>query len=183
MAIDFSEYQGNQATASDLETLTNLAARQVEIEDEIAETEQKLKDLGEKLRTIAWQQLPEMMEKCGAEELTIKGGYKVKVEKKLQVSVPKKNKEKAYAWVEDQGGSALVKRAFVIAFDKEQEKFARKFKRDCEQRKNALPMEETKTVHSQTLNKFLRDKMADGVDVPLDLFGGFQQKIAKITTK
>jgi len=183
MAIDFSEFQGNQGSESDLQTLTNLAAYQQELEDRIAETEKVLKDLGEKLRTVSWQQIPEMMEKLGMETFTLKGGHTIKVEEKLQLSVPKKSKDKAYEWVEEHGGSAIVKRAFVIAFDKEQEKFARKFKSDCERRKNALPMEETKAVHSSTLNKFLRDHMAQGTDVPLDLFGGFQQKIAKITTK
>jgi len=181
--LDFSDFQGNQGSQSDLQALTNLAAYQQELEDRIAETEQVLKDLGEKLRTVSWQQIPEMMEKLGMETFTLKGGHTIKVEQKLQLSVPKKNKDQAYAWVEEQGGSAIVKRAFVIAFDKEQEKLARKFKADCDRRKVSLPIEETKAVHSSTLNKFLRDKMADGVDVPLDLFGGFQQKIAKITTK
>lgn len=183
MAIDFSEFQENQGSTNDLQALTNLAAHQQELEDQIAETEAKLKELGEKHREVSWNQIPELMATLGVDTFTLKGGYTVKVDEKLQLSVPKKNKEKAYEWVDENGGSAIVKRAFVIAFDKEQEAFARKFQRDCAQRKHSLPMEETKAVHSSTLNKFLRDKMADGADVPLELFGGFKQRIATIKQK
>lgn len=180
-----SDYAGfeTEATPADLQVLMGLAAQQQELEVEIAAAEESVKELKKRLATISEFKLPEVMERLGMKEFTLKNGDSLKLDEKLRVKVPAKNKTEAYTWVEEHGGSAIVKRAFVIAFSKEQEKFARKFARDCAQRKNALPMEETRAVESSSLGKFLRDQRALGVDVPLPLFGAFNQKFVKATRK
>jgi len=180
-----SDYEGFEPTNSvrDLDALTGLAQQQQKLELQIEEAEEKLKELNAQHRDVSERKIPATMDALGMKTFTLKDGYTITIEEKLRVSVPAKNKNEAYEWVEKHGGSPLVKRAFVIAFTKEQEAFARKFKRDCDQRKNALPMEETMTVASSSLNKFLRDKMAEGVDVPMALFGAYPQKKSKIKTK
>lgn len=180
-----SDYEGFEPTTSvrDLEVLTGLAERQQKLEAEIEAKEEELKELQKQHREISWKHIPETMDALKMRKFELANGFTVSISEKLRVSVPAKNRADAYQWVEENDGQALVKRTMVIPFSKEQEKLARKFKRDCEQRKVKLPMEETKTIASPTLNKFLTDKLAEGVDVPLDLFGAFRQRIAKIQNK
>lgn len=179
---DYAGYE-EEVTQTDLELLTNLAGQQQVLEQQIFDTEEHLKKLQAQHREISWKMLPELMDRINMRKFTLRNGYTVEVEEKLRASVPAKNRDAAYEWVERNGGSPLVKRAFIIAFTKEQEDWAKKFKRDCEQRKNALPMEETKTVAPPSLVKFLSDKLKAGDEVPLELFGAFRQRISKIKDK
>lgn len=176
---DYSDFQ-EEPTAGDLEKLSNLAHQQRDLEAELDELDAKAKELRAQHRELSWNQIPTLMDELRMQEFKTTEGFKIKVAEDLRVSVPKKNQTEAYAWVDDHDGSALVKRGFVIAFTKEEEAWARKFKRDCEQRKKSLPMEETKTVASSTLKKFLKEQLEAGTDVPLQLFGAYRQRIAKV---
>ena len=179
---DYTGYE-EDPSKTDLELVSGLALRQLDLEAQIEEKEEELKKLQSEHREVSWKQLPEMLLRLGLDGLDLTGGHRIVINEKLRVSVPAKNKKQAMEWVDEHDGSALVKRAFVIEFTKEQEKFAKKFQRDCAQRKNALPMEETKNVHSSTLTKFLNDKLRSGEEVPLELFGAYNQRITKIKKK
>jgi hypothetical protein len=176
---DYSEYQ-EEPGDGDLEKLSNLAHQQRDLEKEIEAAEAKIKDLKAQHRELSWNQIPTLMDELRIKEFSTVEGFKIKVTEDLRVSIPKKNQTEAYDWIDDHDGSALIKRGFVIAFTKEQEPWARKFQRDCAQRKKALPMVETKTVAPATAKKFLKDKLEEGVDVPLPLFGAYRQRIARI---
>ena len=179
---DYSGFE-EHATGTDLELVTGLAMRQQDLEAQISEKEEELKAIQAEHREVSWKQLPELMQRLNLDSFSLANGYTISINEKLRLSLPAANKQQAMLWVDDNGGSALVKRAFIIEFSKDQEKFARKFQRDCAKRKNALPMEESKTVHSSTLTKFISDKLKNGDEVPLELFGAYQQRISKIKHK
>jgi len=184
-AEEVPDYSGYEEAPSEdkLQLLTDLATMQQDLEDRIAKEEEKLNELKSEHREISWNQIPLLMGELGIKKFTLANGFTIEVDEKLRVSVPKDEEKYAFAmaWIDDNGGSALLGRGFEITFDKSQEAFARKFKRDCEKRKIPLPMSEYLKIHSSTLTKFLTDKLAAGEEVPLKAFGAHMQKIAKIT--
>lgn len=179
------DYTGHEEPPAQdkLELLTDLAVQQQDLETKIQITEEKLKELGVQHRELAWDQIPGLMGDLNMQKFTLSDGYTIAINEKLRCSIPKDEERHlaAMTWIDANGGSALIQRGFHITFEKSQEKFARKFQRDCAQRVNALPMEEIFKIHNQTLVKFLGDKLEAGEEVPLQKFGGHHQRIAKIT--
>ena len=45
-----------------------------------------------------------------------------------------------------------------------------------------LPSSENKSIHSSTLSAFVRDKLEDGEEIPLDTFSVFRQVTSVIKT-
>ncbi len=85
--------------------------------------------------------------------------------------------------VEDNKNGKLIKRTFAIEFGKGDEKWADKFERDCAQRVKPLNIKRKKGVHSGTLQAFIKKALEEGVDIPLDVFGAYRQRFAKIKMK
>lgn len=170
------------APSSDkLEQLTKLAEHQQELEERAAQKEEEHKAAKALLRDVAEQQIPPLMAECNLKTFTTASGITVKVEEDLRVSVPKKNVPQCMAWLEGNGLASIIKRAFTIRFGRDDERWANKFERDCKQRKKPLDIERTRKVESSTLKKNLNQLREQGVDVPLKLFGAYEQKVSKIS--
>ena len=179
-AYDYGDHCKVEASEGSLEQLTALAIAQRELEGEIALAEDEVKRLETLHRRLAEVQIPELMQELGMEKFTLSDGFEVGVKEKWRVSIPQKNMAECVAFLDANEASGLVKRKFEIVFTKEEEKFARKFQRDCGQRKNALPMTETSKVESGTAKKWIINRMANGEAVDLSLFGAYRQRVAKV---
>lgn len=88
--------------------------------------------------------------------------------------------DEALAWLDDNHPD-VVKRKFEIMFGREDQKLADKFERDLAQRKRPLPVIRGRTVHPQTLNALVRNLIEQNFQVPRDLLGVHEKKVAKIT--
>lgn len=183
MPHDYSGHLDSSASPDKLELLTALARVQLELETQVAEKEEELKELKSRHREVAQQQIPLLMLELGVSQLKLANGAVITVEDTLRVSVPKKNITAAMAWLNSNGLASIVKRAFVIKFGRDDERWAAKFERDCKQRKKPLDIERTERVEPSTLKKNLQDLRGQGVDVPLELFGAYEQREAKIRIK
>ncbi len=176
MSHDYSDHIDESPSEDKLAELSRLVEQQRAAEERVSEAGESLKKAQGGLRDLNEHLIPDLMRELKINSITTQSGLKVEIKEQLRVSVPKKNKPEAYQWVDDNGGSALMKRGFVITFSKEEEKFARKFERDCAKRKMPLPMVETLAIEPSTLKKFLSDHLKDGTEVPLKTFGAYHQK-------
>ena len=168
------------AEGGDLATLANLAEQQREAELYVEQMEERLKSAQMRLLDLSDRTIPELMKRLGIKEFKTQSGLFIKIKRQLRVSVPKHRVTEAVAWVENNGGADLVKRAFHIMFGRDEEAWASKFERDLKQRKKPLRVERTQKVEPSTLKAFLEGKLEAGIDVPLETFGGFIQEQAKI---
>ena len=69
----------------------------------------------------------------------------------------------------------------VIEFGKEDEPWARKFLRDCAQRVRPLNMKHKKDVHPSTLQAWVRKRLDDGDEIPMEKFGVYRQRMTQVT--
>lgn len=157
-------------------------AKQIEEEEQgmarlLAEMEEA-KKRHTKLTTI---DLPDVMEACNMETFVTNDGLAVKVEKKTRTSLPAARIEAGCDWLEEHDSGAIVKRVVSIAFNKEDED---KAKMMTEILGNTFPeTQQKRSVHPSTLNSHIRQMIEQGMDVDLDLFGVFEQRVAKIGRK
>jgi len=137
----------------------------------IENQENQLKESKENARKLREEVIPSSMQELGLAELKLDTGQKITVKQDVYASIPKDNKLSALQWLEDHGHGGLIKTDVVTSYGKgeEEEGRARKllFKLLAEGEKTKL----SRGINAQTLKAFLREQIAKGEDVPLDLFG------------
>ena len=177
------DYSSEEPTPGDLSHLTDLSRAQLQLAEDVREAEEALAKKKFELARIAEVEIPKLMATLGLQKFTLATGHTVAVKEELYTKVPKKHRTEAYLWVEANGGEQLPKRAFEITFSKDDEAWAKKFERDCLQRKKPLNIQRDMTVAPATLKVFLRQKLEAGDEVPMALFGAFQKRVAVISSK
>lgn len=163
-----------------LQQLTKLAEEQRRLEDLIARSEVKLGEYREQFKAIAERQLPNLMDELELEEFKTKSGLKIKVSEKIRASIPEARMDEAIQWLDENKHDKLVRRLFVIQFNKEEEDWANKFQRDLRQRKKPVNCTQKKDIHNRTLVSFVTRELEAGNELPLDLFGVFRQRVSLV---
>lgn len=182
VVADYSAYEA--APGSDLlQQLSNLAENQRQIENDIQSHTEKLEKLKKDLQDVSERKIPELMDKVEMKEFVTSKGLKICIEEHLRANIPKPRMGEAVKWLDDNGHEKLVKRKFVINFQKEDEAWANKFAADLRKRKKPVDCQEEKSIHHRTLSAFVKEQLEAGVDVPLDVFGVFRQRVSTVEVK
>lgn len=160
--------------SSDMALLSKLAEDQWAAQKRVAEAEENLKRAKEALRTIAEGQIPEVMDRIGLAQVLTGSGLQIKVKSVLKANISEENRPAAIGWLRDNGHEKLIKNTFtVIAEDQEGlEEYLTQ---------HALEYSAAPKVHPNTLNKFVREKLEAGEDIPVDLFGVYDIRVAVVT--
>jgi predicted ribosome quality control (RQC) complex YloA/Tae2 family protein len=154
-----------------LQQISALAKYQQECEYNVEQAEQNLQDAKKELQRVQEELLPLAMAEAGMKSFVLDNGAKISIKDDLAVSVPKDRKAAAYQWLRDNGLGDCIKHVVAVEFGKEDDEAALRLMEYCErQGKHA---EDTESVHAQTLKAVIKEVMAKGIDVPLDLFGAY----------
>lgn len=148
-----------------------------EAEKIVAFLEAELKEAKKKVRHIAEEVIPATLEDMGLEEVTVKGGLKVKVKQLVYASPRKENREKVYDWLEEHGHGGLIKRHGIFTVGRENEKKAKAWIK----RIKSFPGRFERKVEPSTLSAFVRQELESGTEIPMDLFGAHPKRVAKVT--
>ena len=166
-----------------LAQLSGLALDQKIAEAKVEKVTEELRVAKEELALIAEIKIPELMDEAEMTDFTTRDGINICIKENFRASIPEANKPKAFAWLAEHGHDNLIKREFKIEFGKNEEKWAKKFQAYLAKRKEPFKLEVKREVHANTLSAFVKEQVGEGIDVPLDLFGAFRQRISKITLK
>ena len=183
LPYDYSDFGEDAATNQKdiLGRISVLADEMHALDKEIAESVLTTKKLTEQHRQIAEEQLPEMFEEVGMQELKTRSGLPLKLRKKVFASLSKGRKPKAIAWLDENGHGGMVKRNVVIEFDK-----TRMDKVDALFRLigKGWPNHRTELdVHSATVKAFVTAQLKDGKAIPMETFGVHCVDVVEISSK
>lgn len=183
LPYDYSDYQDGSAKDQEdvLGRISILADKMRDKQKEIAEAEMHLKQLKEQHRQISEEQLPELFERVGMEELKTRSGLPLKLKERVHTSVSKERKPKAIAWLDEHGHGGMVKRTVVVEFDKTKEDkvkaLLRLIGRNWPNHRTELD------VHGSTVKAFVKQQLKDGKEIPIDLFGVHCVNAVEISSK
>jgi hypothetical protein len=104
---------------------------------------------------------------------------KVSTKEDVYASIPKGNEENAYEWLNENGFGGIIKHVVSASFGKEEDSRAAEFVKAAQEL--GLTPEDKRSIHSATLKAFVKEQLAQGKNIPLELFGAFQ--ITKATVK
>lgn len=179
-AADYSAFVGPEASSEgELSQLSKLAEQQAETEAEVTRLEAELNKARERYRDLAERQVPELMDKIGLEKFKTTSGLVIDVAETIRASIPKALQQRAFAWLRENNHAAMIKRIVSVEFGKGEDERANELLQRLAEVDHLEP-DDKSSVHPSTLAAFVRAKLSEGEEVPLDLFGVHRQRVAKI---
>lgn len=165
------------ADGGELSQLSLLAEEQAAATAEVARLEALLETARANLRGYAEQKVPELMDQIGLSEFATASGLRIKIQETIRASIPKAAAFRAFAWLRENGHAAMIKRTLSVALGKGEEERAEKLHAmlDAE-----FEVSDVENVHPSTLAAFVREKLQEGEEVPIDLFGVYRQRVSKL---
>lgn len=179
---DYSEFQ-EAPTESGFDKLDALVREQVQAEEEVAEAEAALKQAQQRYRDVAERQLPELMDEMGLAEFTTRDGFKISIKEELRHSLSRDRKAAALRWLEEHQHGDIIKRAVQVRFGQGEEDAVKRLMDALGELDMSDRAEMDRSVHASTLKALLKQLLDEGVEVPLETFGAFRQRTAKIKSK
>lgn len=166
------------ATNEQLAEITQLAEKQLQMEQHIANLEEQLKNATDTMNHISQSLIPEAMMAVGMESFKMADGSTVKVEKFYSGKIPEDKSIEAFAWLRQTGNDSLIKRNVSLMFGKGEDHLADTVV-ELLREHGAEPVDKA-TVHPMTLKSFIREQYESGSNFPADLFGAFVGNKTKI---
>lgn len=161
-----------------LAQLQILAERQAVIQSRVEDLEKQLEAEKKLLRDISEQEIPELMDTVGVTDFKTRSGLRISIDEKIRAAIPKKKLHEALRWLETNGHGSLIKRKVSVAFGKGEESEAERLKSTLVD--GQYVFDDAANVHPSTLSAFVREKLAEGEEIPLDLLGVFRQRSTKV---
>jgi hypothetical protein len=166
---------------STLNRISQLATQQLELQRAVKVTELELDELKKKLERIEQHDLPEAMDEVGMSEFKLKDGTKITISSFYNASIPAERREEAYTWLDDHEHGGIIKTDVSLNFGRGELEIAKEFVTWLNEQRPELSPELSQNVHWQTLRAFVREMVESGAALPLDLFGVFIGRKAKLT--
>lgn len=154
-----------------LKRISKLATEQDDLEVEIKQLEQLVKDKKMELQELTGVTLPGVMAEVGIAGLELENGSSLKVVPFYDGHIKEDNLEEAHCWLRDHGFGHLVKNEFKVAFAKGEDDKAATLKEALETLDFAFNQKEA--IHKGTLRAFIKEQTEKGTDLPSDLLGIF----------
>jgi len=162
----------------EMDSVAELAQQQVELQNEIDDAETEVKKLKKKLYTLSTDIIPTRMAALGISGFTMDTGEALEIIDQVTASISAAKKEKAHKWLVNKGHGDIIKHTVTAKFSKGEEKKAKALTALMEKRD--LNYDVKQAVHAQTLKAFVREQLAKGNDVDMELLGVFEYKLCKI---
>ena len=181
----------------DLSKVTEMAQRLINLGKTIEFKEEELKRLKAQEFQMETVDLPELMASVGLSDCGIdKGpyaGFRIEIADIIKASLPSKDaiekasgderevliqrREGGFAWLRDHKAGSLIKYEVKVAFDKGKpiDGLLRMLKRW-----KGISVKHDENVHYKTLEKFIKEQVQNGIDIPFELFGVWTGKIANV---
>lgn len=158
--------------------------------DELSNTLEALgKVAGQMAGAICEKTIPDIMDNAEMEYFGLAGGRRVEIEDKVHAALPKERMAAGCARIEAKGFGTLIKRKIAVAFNTKQGKEADKVVKAITRALGENPsveLSDERTVHPQTLGKWVRDQLESGEQFSTEdmkLFGVFHARRAVIKEK
>ncbi len=167
----------NKVSKEGSSKLSNLIRQSVDLDKQVKDAEQYLKDLQYKKRTIDEEDIPSLMEEIGVESLTVDGN-KVSIEKYVSARIPENRKSEAFGFIRSIGEGDIIKNEVVVGFGMGQDNVAGAVVDDL--RNQGLSPAQKTHIHPMTLRTWAKNRIEKNQEIDFDMFGIYVGNRAKI---
>jgi len=174
MEADFEEKLATSVEKLDQGDLTTVAGMARAIRDkeaEVTELEQKLKNEKRALMKLTDEDLPTMLAEIGLTSMKLDDGSEVSIKPQYGASILVDNRPAAYEWLRENGYDDIIKNTVACTFGRGEDDKASAFKSFAE--KEGFFAEQNTGIHHTTLRAFVKERVENGDDFPMELFGAY----------
>jgi len=159
----------NDVSDGELNIVSNLAKKQLQLARQVATLEEDLKAKKEELRLTSEQELPDAMQSAGLNQIVLSTGEKISINEFYNAHISKANQEVAYQWLVENGHEGLIKNEVLLKFGREESEVVSETVYALQSR--GLSPEVRQSVHPSTLKAFVKEQFTSGNDIPTEPFG------------
>ena len=181
--------------SNSLGAVSDLAQTMFDTEKEIEDLEKLLKEKKQNLTKLAEQDLPDLMQELNMKDFTLNNGAKVEIQDIASGSIPSATaimrakpedrpelelrQQQCFDWLRSNNAGDLIKSNVEVQFSKGEDEACNEFTKELRERN--LFYRRAVGVHHGRLNSFIKEQLAEGKDVPHDLFKIYVGRKAKLT--
>ena len=181
--------------SNSLGAVSDLAQTMFDTEREIEDLEKLLKEKKQNLTKLAEQDLPDLMQELNMKDFTLNNGAKVEIQDIASGSIPSATaimrakpedraelelrQQQCFDWLRGNNAGDLIKSNVEVQFSKGEDEACNEFTKELRERN--LFYRRAVGVHHGRLNSFIKEQLAEGKDVPHDLFKIYVGRKAKLT--
>ena len=179
-SINFEEDQREDLNSvNDAKSLSDQVVKLKQLEDELVEKEEELKELKRHIELVSGEVIPTMMQEMNISTLKLADGSSVEVKPVYGASITTANKEAAYTWLRENGLGDLIKNEITVSFGRNEDNKAQQYA-VLAQGQGFDPVQKLK-VEPMTLKALVRERLETGQEIPSDLFNVFSGNRTKVT--
>lgn len=161
-----------------LASVSELVKRQLKYEYELAQAEANLKYWKERLREVQERDLPAALAAAGTSSFTTDDGVEVSIADELHMSIPKARLTETNAWLHANNLGALVVPTITVELKRGQHNERAMV---CEYlTENGFSYKIEEKANTASVKAAFRKRLEDGKETPLELFGGYHQKLSVV---
>lgn len=164
-----------------LRQLTALCQQLRDAQREQQEAEDSLKVKKANVRRLEEEDIPALMSELGVQKIQLDTGEVITVGLEVYAEFSKTEtttKASAFSWLEENECDGIIKTEVMVQFGRGEIEKAKEFAQGLEAQ-GMIPTLE-RNIHPQTLKAFIKERLADGKAVPLDMFGATSVNKAKV---
>ena len=182
-------------SSNEIGAVADMAQRMLEIENEINRLDELLKQKKQDLKMLAEQDLPDLMQELNIRDFTLSNGAKVSVKDVITASVPSQGaidrakdesqraelairQQQCFEWLRDNKAGDLIKSNVEVQFGRDEDEACSAFAEELRERQ--IYYKRAVGVHPQTLNSFIKERMSEGKEVPMEMFRVYAGRRANI---
>lgn len=175
--IDYEADAPEGATAEQLKQLGKLIEAATVARRKVDELEAALKAAKRDLDVIECADIPALLDAAGLASVEASDGTRVSVVESLYASIPKKNKADAARWLRQHGQGGVIKRTLSTPVDDDGV-----YDRVVEALEAAgvSTYAMVEDMNTGTVKAIIKELLGEGVDVPLELFGAYLERRARL---
>ena len=152
-----------------VEQMTAMANSLLDVEKKVKDAEIELRDLNKKAQFLREETIPAAMQEAGVTVMKLTTGQTITIGQEVYASIPMDMRVKAFGWLEEHNFGDLIKSNVLCNFARGDLEKAGELVEHLQSR--GLEPEFKESVHPQTLKAFLKEQIAKGTNIPLDVFG------------
>ena len=182
----FAEMEADQAETSELhsintEGLKTIAemARAVEAQStRVSDLEALIKEEKKKLLKLTDEDLPALLHEIGMAKFELDDGSKIELKPTYGAHIKVDNRDAAFGWLRSNGFDDIIKNTVSCIFGRGEDKKAETFIKVAHDAGG--PASQKEEVHPSTLKAFVKERVENGEEFPMDLFGAYVGQRATI---
>ena len=173
----FAEMERDQAATSELHSINTDGlktvaemARAVEAQStRVSDLEALIKEEKKKLLKLTDEDLPALLHEIGMAKFELDDGSKIELKPTYGAHIKVDNRDAAFGWLRSNGFDDIIKNTVSCIFGRGEDKKAETFIKVAHDA--GVPASQKEEVHPSTLKAFVKERVENGEEFPMDLFG------------